>query len=174
MRVLLLLLLSVALFSCGNTIYIVRHAEKAPVEAGASQMMASDPPLSDPGKLRAIALRDKLKGENIRFIFSTNTKRTIATAQPLNELRGNGSIEIYSSKKDSMDIFIEKLKAIRKGNILVVGHSNTVDDIVNKLCQKTVIAADLKDNEYDNLFILKRKGDRYFYKNKKYGNTSPD
>ena len=174
MRVLLLLIICVTLFSCGNTIYIVRHEEKAPVEAGASQMMASDPPLSDPGKLRAIALRDKLKGENIRFIFSTNTKRTIATAQPLNDQRGNTSIEIYSSKKDSMDIFIEKLKTIRKGNILVVGHSNTVDDIVNRLSQRTAIAADLKDNEYDNLFILKRKGRGYLYKNEKYGNKYPD
>ena len=73
-----------------------------------------------------------------------------------------------------MDIFIEKLKTIRKGNILVVGHSNTVDDIVNRLSQRTEIAADLKDNEYDNLFILKRKGRGYLYKNEKYGNKSSD
>lgn len=170
----LLLLVALALFSCGNTIYIVRHAEKAPVEAGASQMMATDPPLSDLGKVRAIALRDKLKGRNVHFIFSTNTKRTIATAQPLNELRGNTRIDIYSSKKDSVDAFIERLKTIRTGNALVVGHSNTVDDIVNKLCQRTEIPADLKDNEYDNLFILKRKGNSYRFIKEKYGTKSPD
>lgn len=170
----LLLSISVLLFSCGNTIYIVRHAEKAPVEAGASQMMASDPPLSDAGRIRAIALRDRLKGEGIRYIYSTNTKRTLSTAQPLNELSGNTRIEIYSSKKDSVDAFIERLKSIGKGNVLVVGHSNTVDDLVNKLCGTTVVPGDLKDSEYDNLYIIKRKGKEYYFKAEKYGEKSPD
>lgn len=168
----LLLSISVLLFSCSNTIYIVRHAEKAPVEAGATQMMASDPPLSDAGRIRAIALRDRLKGEGIRYIFSTNTKRTLSTAQPLNELRSNTRVEIYSSKKDSADAFIEKLKLIKKGNVLVVGHSNTVDDLANKLCGTTVVPGDLKDSEYDNLFIIKRKGNSYVFKNDKYGAKS--
>ena len=168
----LLLIISVLLLSCGNTIYIVRHAEKAPVEAGASQMMASDPPLSDAGKVRAIALRDRLKGEGIRYIFSTNTKRTIATAQPLNELSGNTRIEIYSSKKDSTDAFIEKLKTIRNGDVLVVGHSNTIDDLANKLCGQTFVPGDLKDSEYDNLYIIKRRGSNYIFRNDKYGAKS--
>ncbi len=167
-----LIIICVVLYSCGNTIYIVRHAEKAPVEAGASQMMASDPSLSDIGKVRAITLRDKLRGENVCFIFSTNTKRTLATAQPLNELRGNTRIEIYSSKKDSVDAFIERLKAIRKGNVLVVGHSNTIDDLANKLCGTTVVPGDLKDSEYDNLYIIKRKGNSYTFRNGKYGAKS--
>ena len=170
----LLLLVALGLFSCGNTIYIVRHAEKATVEAGASQMMATDPPLSDAGNVRAIQLRDKLKGKNIQYIFSTNTSRTVSTAQPLNELRGNNRIEIYSSKKDSIDMFINRLKSIKNGNVLVVGHSNTVDDIVNRLCQNMEISADLRDNEYDNLFILKRKANRYRFVKAKYGNKSPD
>ena len=92
-------LLLIALFSlgaCGNTIYIVRHAEKEPVPAGATQMMASNPPLSESGKIRAYALRDKLRRENIRYIFSTNTTRTLSTAQPLNEMLEKTKIEIYS------------------------------------------------------------------------------
>lgn len=168
----LLLIISVLLLSCGNTIYIVRHAEKAPVEVGASQMMTSDPPLSDAGKVRAIALRDRLKGENVRYIFSTNTKRTITTAQPLNELIGTTQIEIYSSKKDSTDAFIEKLKTIRKGDVLVVGHSNTIDDLANKLCGQTFVPGDLKDSEYDNLYIIKRRGSNYIFRNDKYGAKS--
>lgn len=165
-----LLILSVLfLCSCGNTYYIVRHAEKAPVEAGASQMQASDPPLSEAGTVRAIALREELKNENIQYIFSTNYKRTLSTPQPLYELGGATSIEQYSSKKDSMDAFIEKLKTIRKGNVLVVGHSNTIDDIANKLCGSTVVSGDLKDSQYDNLFVVKRKGTSYKFTNKKYG-----
>ena len=78
-------------------------------------------------------------------------------------------IQIYSSKPDSMDAFIQKLKTIRKGNVLVVGHSNTVDDLANKLSGKTVVPGDLKDNEYDNLFVIKRKGKGFVFKGEKYG-----
>ena len=166
----LLLIALVSLTACGNTIYIVRHAEKEPVPAGATQMMASDPPLSEAGKQRAIHLRDRLQQERIRYIFSTNTPRTLTTAQPLNEELGNTHIEVYSSKKDSMDQFIAHLKSIKKGNILVVGHSNTIDDIANKLCSKTVVPGDLDEKEYNNLFVVKRKGAKYFFLRKSYGN----
>jgi broad specificity phosphatase PhoE len=169
MKYLFPLLLLCIISSCGNTFYIVRHAEKAPVEAGATQMQASDPPLSADGELRAVELREKLRGEHIEYIFSTNYKRTKSTAQPLNELRGSTLIETYSPQKDSADAFIQKLKAIKKGNVLVVGHSNTIDDIANKLCGSTVVPADLKDSDYDNLYEIKRKGDKYIFKAKTYG-----
>jgi broad specificity phosphatase PhoE len=170
-------LLLIALFSlgaCGNTIYIVRHAEKEPVPAGSSQMMVSNPPLSEAGKMRSYALRDKLRHDHIRFIFSTNTTRTLSTAQPLNELLGSTRIELYSSKKDSADFFINQLKSIKRGNVLVVGHSNTIDDIANQLCGKTVVNGDLKDHQYDNLFVIKRKGSVYRFSRKKYGQLSAD
>lgn len=169
--------LLIALFSlgaCGNTIYIVRHAEKEPVTAGTSQMMASNPPLSEAGKERSFALRERLRLERIRFIFSTNTTRTVSTAQPLNDLLGSTRIEIYSSKKDSADFFISQLKSIKKGNVLVVGHSNTIDDIANQLCGKTVVNGDLKDHQYDNLFVIKRKGRGYRFTGKKFGQLSAD
>lgn len=68
-----------------------------------------------------------------------------------------------------MDMFIKKLKAIKKGNVLVVGHSNTIDDIANKLCGKTVVPGDLKETQYDNLFVVRRKGKKFVFTNKKYG-----
>lgn len=166
----ILLIVLVVFASCGNAIYIVRHAEKEPVPAGATQMMAGNPSLSEAGKIRSYALREELRHKNIRYIFSTNTTRTISTAQPLNEMLGKTKIEIYSSKKDSTDIFISQLKAIKKGNVLVVGHSNTIDDIANKLCGKTVVPGDLDEKEYSNLFVVKRKGGRYVFKRKSYGN----
>lgn len=165
----ILLLFSLFLFSCGNTIYITRHAEKEPVPAAAAGMMASDPPLSETGRIRAYSLRERLRHEHIMYIFSTNTTRTLSTAQPLNEMLGKTRIELYSSKKDSMDLFIQQLRTIKRGNVLVVGHSNTIDDLANKLCGKTVVPGDLKDSEYDNLYIIKRRGGSYTFKNGKYG-----
>jgi broad specificity phosphatase PhoE len=128
----------------------------------------NDPPLSAAGRVRAIELREALKAKGIMYIFSTNTIRTISTAQPLNELRGATHIEIYNTK-DSLDFFIQKLKAIQKGNSLIVGHSNTVDDIVNKLCGETKVPGDLPDSEYDNLYIVTKKGKHYKFENKTYG-----
>jgi phosphohistidine phosphatase SixA len=169
MRLVLPLLSLFILSACGNTFYIVRHAEKAKPLAAVSAMEASDPPLSDSGNLRALALKDRLKSEGIRYIFSTNYKRTIHTAKPLDEYLQVAQTQYYNPKPDSTDAFIQKLKLIRKGNVLVVGHSNTIDDIANKLCGTIQVPGDLKDSEYDNLFIIKRKKDGYFFKREKYG-----
>lgn len=160
------------LLSCSNTIYVVRHAEKATGIDPSTMKTIADPPLSFEGQERALALKQLLSGKNIRHIYSTNTLRTISTAKPLKELFLNVPLQLYSSKADSMDLFIQQLKNISKGNVLVVGHSNTIDDIANKLADKKVVAADLKDSEYDNLYILKRKGRSFIFTNEKYGAPS--
>ena len=168
----LLPVLLIFLASCGQTIYVVRHAEKETGIDMATMKPSTDPPLSPEGQERALKLKEILAGKNVRHIYSTNTTRTISTARPLKELTLGLEINLYSSKPDSLNAFIDKIKSIRKGNVLIVGHSNTVDDIANKLAGKTVVPGDLKDNEYDNLFILKRKGSGYVFKNEKYGKPS--
>jgi phosphohistidine phosphatase SixA len=147
------------LFSCTTTYYIVRHAEKAAAEPN----MSSDVPLTDAGKQRAEKLKEILKDKKIGYVFSTNTIRTKTTAeQTANYFKIK--TELYT-KPDST--FIYKLKSLKK-NMLIAGHSNTVDDIVNMLCNETKVDADLKDNEYDNLFVVRRKGGRYFFEGRKY------
>lgn len=157
------------LFSCSNKIYVVRHAEKESGIDMATMKPTTDPPLSWEGNQRALKLKEILGSKNVKHIFSTSTLRTISTAKPLKEMYLAIPINIYSSKPDSLNAFIEKIKQIKKGDVLIVGHSNTVDDIVNKLVDKILVPGDLKDNEYDNLFILKRKGKSFSFKNEKYG-----
>jgi broad specificity phosphatase PhoE len=166
----IILLLAVFLFSCSNTIYVVRHAEKANAGIDAATMQkTTDVPLTVEGEERALLLKQMLGSKNVKHIYSTNTLRTISTARPLKEMYLGMPIHIYSSKPDSMDAFISTIKNIRKGDVLIVGHSNTIDDIANKLAGKTVVPGDLKDNEFDNLYIFKRKGSRYGFRNDKYG-----
>ena len=130
----LLLALVLGVVSCSTQrYYIVRHAEKAIVTKDSLGFSTANPPLSEPGQVRALVLREELIKNNIRNIFSTNYHRTVATARPLEVALKNIPIQYYSSSKDTLDAFITHLKSIRKGNVLVVGHSNTVDDIVNKL-----------------------------------------
>lgn len=169
---LLILLISVFLCSCGNTIYVARHAEKETGIDPVTMKTFGDPPLSPAGQERALKLKEILGSKNIKHIYSTNTLRTISTAKPLKELFLNMPITIYSMKQDSFNLFIQNVKNIKKGDVLIVGHSNTVDDIVNKIFGQTAVPGDLKDYEYDNLFILKRKGKGYKFINEKYGNLS--
>ncbi len=63
MKLILPFLVLLILSSCSQTIYIVRHAEKAIPDAGASQMMVSDPPLSEQGQQRALQLKAELEKE---------------------------------------------------------------------------------------------------------------
>jgi broad specificity phosphatase PhoE len=146
-----ILIFSIFFLSCKNTYYIIRHAEKE-----ATNSTTTDVPLSDAGKQRAVALKDLLINKNIRYIFSTNTIRTTSTAKPLSDASGI-EIELYNPRDT---VFTKQLKNIKKGNVLVVGHSNTVDDIVNGLTGSATLQ-DLNDSRYGDLFIVKRKQNRF-------------
>ncbi len=163
---LLFLFISLLSTSCTTSYYIVRHAEKVPAEG--SGAVSSDPPLTDAGKERAEVLKDIMQTKKIGYIFSTNTNRTKSTAEPTRAYF-NLETALYSPQADTA--FINKLRSLKK-NTLVVGHSNTVDDIVNKLCGSIKIPADLKETEYDNLFIVKKKGGKMSFASKKYGKPS--
>jgi len=161
------LLVFLFLTSCHQTFYIVRHAEKE-MTGGTGTMMSNDPPLSEAGKQRAEALKETLKGKRIGYVFSTNTIRTQSTAEPV-RVYFNLVTETYQPIPDQL--FISRLLSLKK-NVLIVGHSNTVDDIVNKLCSSVKIPADLPETAYDNLFVIRKKGKKLFFENRKYGNPS--
>ena len=153
------------LLSCKTTsYYIVRHAEKASATTMSGNTMSGDVPLSDAGKQRAEALKGLLQKANIKHIFSTNYIRTKSTAQPLADAI-HVPIEIYDPKDST---FIAKLKSLN-GNILVVGHSNTVDYLVNGLSDKKEIAGDLPYSEYGDLFIVRKKGNNIRFEKKHFG-----
>ncbi|MEO6069396.1 MAG: histidine phosphatase family protein [Chitinophagaceae bacterium] len=148
------------LFSCTTTkYYIVRHAEKEPATT-----MSSDVLLTPYGKQRAIALKDQLKGKKISHIYSTNLARTRETAMPLSIAKGV-AIENYGSVDTS---FLNRLKNLPKGNILIVGHSNTVDDIVNGLTGKPMLK-DLDESRYGDLFIVKKRNNHFYFQQKMFG-----
>jgi len=149
------------LASCTTTnYYVVRHAEKAGQGAG----MSSDVPLSEAGLQRAKALEAKLHAVNIKKIYSTNTIRTTSTAKPLSDLT-KVRIELYDARDTG---FINRLKALNKKNILIVGHSNTVDDVVNGLMGEKVLS-DLADPEYGDVFIVKKKGKNLKFIKERFG-----
>ena len=172
MRYLLQGLMLLVISCSSQRYYVVRHGEKAIVTKDSLEFTPANPPLSEPGQVRAFVLRDELIKKNIRHIFSTNFHRTISTATPLSEALNKMAIQNYSPSKDSLDAFIGQLKAIKKGSVLIVGHSNTVDDIVNKLTGEKSIPGDLSDSQYDNMYIIQKKKGKMEFFQKKYGYPS--
>lgn len=147
-----------------QTFYIVRHAEKAVQDAN----MSSDVPLSEAGKARAEALKQFLADKNIGYVYSTKTIRTQTTAAPA-AFQAGVTVQTYGPRPDSA--FINLLNTKDK-NTLIVGHSNTIDDVVNMLCGKTLVSEDLPETEYDNLFIVEKQGNIYSFSKIKYGRQS--
>jgi len=161
------LLLCIFITSFSQTYFVVRHAEKQTTQSSGATM-SSNPPLSEAGKKRAEALKDLLQSEKIGYVFSTNTVRTLSTAEPTKNYF-NLQTKIYEAEPD--DTFIAQLLSLR-GNALIVGHSNTVDDIVNKLCGSVKLPANLLDSAYDDLFVITKKGKTITFEARKYGNPS--
>lgn len=123
-----------------KTIYIVRHAEKI--------LEGDDPGLSVAGTARSKKLSQILEAKEIQHIFSTNTVRTKSTAQPLADVKGL-TIEIYDPKNH--DDLVKELRQ-RTGNILVVGHSNTINHLANYFVGSGEKYPELQDIEYDFIF----------------------
>jgi 2,3-bisphosphoglycerate-dependent phosphoglycerate mutase len=137
---------AIAISSCATNFYVVRHAEK-------STLPANDPVLTETGQQRAIKLAILLKNKNIKNIYSTKTTRTISTAEPFSKLK---SIKVKEYDAKNQSDFIGQLKKTTK-NTLIVGHSNTIRYIINGLTETETLKKDLEDQEYANIYIIKRK-----------------
>lgn len=111
-------------------------------------MMAPDPDLSAAGKARAASLAAMLKDAKITAIYVTEYKRTRQTAEPLSRQLGIEMTVVPS--KDAAGL-TAKLKSAR-GNVLVVGHSNTVPATIAALGVQDPVA--IGDTDYDDLFIV--------------------
>lgn len=88
-----------------------------------------DPDLTARGRARALALADRLAGEAIAAVYVTDYKRTRQTAAPLAERLG--LVPILYDPRDTPGL-LARLRA-EPGAVLVVGHSNTVPDLVQAL-----------------------------------------
>jgi len=141
-RFIVLLLCSVLLVSTAaaqSTIFLVRHAEKAGGE---------DPDLTETGRARAESLATALKDAGITAIYTSEVKRTQQTAAPLAKALHLEPTMIAAKDRDAL---VAKLQS-SSGNALVVGHSNTIPEIIKALGIAAPIT--IADNDYDNLFVV--------------------
>lgn len=132
-------------------VYVVRHAERADGGASAPQMTGArpDPPLSAAGKTRADKLASMLSASGIGAIYATEFIRTQQTAAPVaTMLKLKATVLSSASAAD----LVARMKADHPNDIvLVVGHSNTIPEIIKALGGPAVTVA---DDEYDKLFLV--------------------
>jgi broad specificity phosphatase PhoE len=137
----LLLFVSVSIASAQPIVVIVRHGEKA-ASGG------SDPDLSSAGRTRADALARILKDSGITAIFTSEFKRTQETAAPT---ATSAQVTPTVIAAEDTATLVAKLHQLN-GNALVVGHGNTIPDIIKALGINTPI--NIPDDNYSELLIV--------------------
>ena len=131
-----------------TTVILVRHAEK---QLGTIE----DPPLSQDGEARAdrlaALLGGRLDGMPIAAIYASEARRTQQTAAPLARRLG-----IATQTRPARDVegLVKALRAAPDGSAsVVVGHSNTVPEIIRELTHDDV-SVSIAESEFGAIFIV--------------------
>jgi phosphohistidine phosphatase SixA len=134
-----------------QVIFVVRHAERADTAGGQPPpgMMANDPPLSAAGTERARRLAALLASAEVKHILTTEFIRTKETAAPLAEATQIKPMVAPSN----IAATVAQIRSAA-GNVLVVGHSNTVPELLKQLGVQQAVS--IADSEFDNLFVVVR------------------
>lgn len=131
-----------------KAVILVRHAEKADA--------SRDPALSEDGKTRAEALAERLSEAGISAIYCSEYQRTRATAGPL---AARLKIPIETCSAADTAGLVEKIRTAHAGDIvLVVGHSNTIPDLMKGFGHPA--GEKIADDDFGGIFILVPQSDR--------------
>jgi phosphohistidine phosphatase SixA len=162
MKSILFFAITISIFSCSTTkIYLVRHAEKNGTTSNAD--------LKTPeGFTRANMLRDTLQNFKLANVYSTNTPRTIHTAEPT-AIAQNLQVIIYANG----DSLVDKLLLQKNKKFLLVGHSNTIPNIIRHAKLHPGFEGNLADNDFSNFFVIVKKWrwgkEKISFKKSRYG-----
>ncbi len=143
-----------------SKIFIVRHAEKVTTDPA-----DKDPELSAEGKQRALDLAASFKDIRLDEIYATKYKRNRQTASPLAEQK-KLAVKIYDSKMQQA--FADSLLKLKGKNMLIVGHSNTVLELIEALGTARPLQQ-LSDDDYDYFFEVTINKGKAFVKTSQYG-----
>ena len=134
-------LLVVTYANAAPVVFIVRHAEKP--SSG-----DKDPDLSVQGQKRADALAQILKDSKITSVFITEFKRTQETAAPTARA---AQVSLTVIPANDIIALVQKLRALN-GNALVVGHGNTIPDLLRALGIATPVS--IPEDDYAEIFAV--------------------
>ena len=157
--ILLALILSFASFAGQDdfkpvTVFLVRHAER-------EDEPRRDPPLRNEGVARSQELAKLLGAAGIKSIITSQFARTKQTAEPLAtrlsltatpiSLRSNPNNPRQIAEESTTEVVNKILERSGEG-VLVIGHSNSIPDVIKMLGADTVPTID--ERTYNDLFIV--------------------
>ncbi len=127
-----------------TTYYLIRHAEKDRTDPE-----NPDPELNQKGLGRAMHWAEILNDVPLDAIYSTDYERTRMTAAPVS-VKQDITVKYYDPGNLDMDAFMaENLGK----NVLVVGHSNTTPEMVNRLIGEDRFPQ-MEDDDNGGLYIV--------------------
>jgi broad specificity phosphatase PhoE len=137
-----------------KTVFLIRHAER-------EDEPREDPPLKKEGVTRSQELARLLAAAGIKAIYTSQFTRTKQTAEPLATKLGltATSITLKSNPTNPRQIaeestteVVNKILAGAGENVLVVGHSNSIPDVIKLLGGDVVPTID--ERKFDDLFVV--------------------
>ncbi len=132
--------------------YLIRHAEK-----DRSDIHDQDPHLNETGLKRAQKWAKTFENISFDAIYSTDYNRTRETVHPISEQK-QLAIKIYDPENFDLTNF---LKSTSGKTVLIVGHSNTIPGLVNKIIDQEKYDQ-IEDSNNSNLYIINgQEGDLY-------------
>jgi broad specificity phosphatase PhoE len=153
LKIVLIFTLVLSAFNCKEdpkvedtitTYYLIRHAEKDRTDPE-----NIDPELTQQGLGRAMHWAEIMNEVEIDAIYTTDYERTQMTAAPL-AVKKNLTVQIY----DPSTLDLEQFKADNLNKkVVVVGHSNTTPEFVNKLIGEEKYSQ-IDDYQNGSLFIV--------------------
>jgi broad specificity phosphatase PhoE len=147
-----------------STYFFIRHAEKI-----RSDSEDIDPELSQKGLGRAMHWAEILNDVDLDAIYSTDYERTTMTAAPTS-VKKDITVQYY----DPSAIDIEQFKIDNLGKkVLVVGHSNSTPEFVNKMLGEEKYEA-MDDYDNGSLFIVQVTGKNVTSNRLRFNCNCPD
>ena len=123
---------------------------------GPGLIPVDDPGLSAEGQARAAELARQLVDADviagIDAIYSTPLRRTLETAQPIADALGL-PVNTYSPDDDDEDTVDAMVREHKGKIILVVGHSNTLPNLIAALGASKNVPP-IAEMEYDNIYLI--------------------
>jgi broad specificity phosphatase PhoE len=146
-------------FSPVTTVILVRHAER---------LNSSDTTsISEIGMERAQALAHVLRASGLTRVYVSEKARTLQTAGPTAAAFGVTPVQITANEAGR---YADSVKAHRGDVILIVGHSDTIPEIIGKLGISS--PPSIPSSEFDHLFVVSVFRFRSTLTHLKFGNPS--
>lgn len=136
------------------TVFLIRHAER-------EEEPRQDPPLSKDGIARSQALAQVLSGAGIKAILTSQYNRTKQTGEPLAAKLGLTitpfTLKLSTSNprqvaEESTAEVTNKILEYAGQSVLVIGHSNSIPDVIKMLGGDVVPTMD--ERKFDDLYIV--------------------